>query len=54
MVRSDKNRDGRISREKLSMNHFLLDRVDADQDGIIAPAEPPALPQRAFPEPTGR
>jgi hypothetical protein len=58
MMLLENNRDGRISQEKLPTNHCLLDRVDADQHGIIAPAEladsTAALSQRAFSEPTGR
>lgn len=58
MMRFDKNGVGRISPEEMSVNRFLFDRMDADKDGIVTPAELAdsnlGLYLMAFSEPTGR
>lgn len=39
MRQFDKNEDGRITREEMSANPFLFDRVDADKNGSVSAEE---------------
>jgi acetyl esterase/lipase len=39
MRQFDKGGDGRITREEMSANPFLFDRIDADRDGAVSPDE---------------
>ena len=39
MMQFDKNKDGRITRDDMSANRFLFDRMDANKDGVVATDE---------------
>jgi acetyl esterase/lipase len=39
MMQFDKNKDGRITKDEMSANPFLFDRMDADKDGIVTADE---------------
>lgn len=56
MMQFDKNQDGRITKDEMSANPFLFDRMDANQDGTVTAGELGAYEQRkeapANPAPT--
>lgn len=39
MMQFDKNKDGRITKEEMSANHFLFDGMDANKDGTVTAEE---------------
>lgn len=57
MMQFDKNKDGRITRDEVSSNPFLFERMDADKDGIVTAEELAAynhsneIPARTAPTP---
>ncbi len=45
MMQFDKNKDGRITKDEMSANPFLFDRMDADKDSIVTADELSAYEQ---------
>jgi Ca2+-binding EF-hand superfamily protein len=45
LVQFDKNKDGRITKDEMSANPFLFERMDANKDGIVTAAELSAYEQ---------
>lgn len=45
MTQFDKNKDGRITKDEMSANPFLFERLDADKDGIVTADELSAYEQ---------
>ena len=45
MMQFDKNKDGRITKDEMSANAFLFDRMDANKDGIVTADELSAYEQ---------
>lgn len=45
MMQFDKNKDGRITKDEMSANPFLFDRMDANKDGVVTADELSAYEQ---------
>jgi hypothetical protein len=45
MMQFDKNKDGRITKDEMSANPFLFERMDANKDGIVTADELSAYEQ---------
>lgn len=45
MMQFDKNKDGRITKDEMSANPFLFERMDANQDGVVTADELSAYEQ---------